>query len=52
MRIRLVKFICILMFAATACGELVKPPPDAPPQGAHVCKFDVDKFDAGCVLAP
>lgn len=49
MRIRLIGFICILMFAATTCGEVR---PAEPPADAHICKFDDDKFDAGCVLAP
>lgn len=51
MRIRLVGFICVLMFAATACGD-AKLKVDAAPQGVSVCKFDVDKFNVECVLAP
>ena len=48
MRIRFVGFICVLMFVATACGDVAS----QGAQGVHACKFDVDKFNAGCALAP
>jgi hypothetical protein len=53
MRIRLARLTCLLMLAASACGNVksVQPPADAA-SAAHVCKFDVDRFDAACVFAP
>jgi hypothetical protein len=48
MRFRFGGFICVLMIVATACGDVGS----QGAQGVHACKFDVDNFNAGCVLAP
>jgi hypothetical protein len=51
---RFVRLLCVALFAAFGCGDVkaTKPPADAAQQSAGVCKFDVDKFSAECVLAP